>query len=155
WATRREIRRAGLFADHGVILGQVPGHYLRHDGEAHILLVGGTRSGKGGSTMIPSLLTWQESALINDPKDGEAYDVTAGWRAHPAGGNNLVYALTPLRSPHCRIDVLKSIRLGTEHEFGDAYLVAQSHVAPEKMARETSTSLHFRELAAMVLTAAE
>jgi type IV secretion system protein VirD4 len=49
--------------------------------------------------------------------------------------------------------VLDTIRLKTFHEHGDALLIAQSLVAPYKMVQENSTSLHFRELAAMLLTA--
>jgi type IV secretion system protein VirD4 len=51
--------------------------------------------------------------------------------------------------------VLDTIRLKTPQEFGDAYTIAQSLTAPEKMARESATSLHFRELAALTLTAAQ
>src|SRR3546814_6729662 len=32
WASRREIARAGLYRDAGVMLGRSDGRYLRHDG---------------------------------------------------------------------------------------------------------------------------
>lgn len=150
WATPREIRRAGLFAMEGVMLGRYGRHYLRDDSEAHLLLVAPTRTGKGVGVVIPTLLTWRESVLVTDPKDGENYDVTAGWRR----GLGPVYAFTPRRAPQTRINVLETVRLKTSREFGDAQLIAQSLVAPEKMARESQTSLHFRELAALLLTAA-
>jgi type IV secretion system protein VirD4 len=89
------------------------------------------------------------SVVVTDPKDGENYDVTAAWRS----GFSTVYAFTPRRDPHTRINVLDTVRLQTSKEFGDAQLIAQSLVAPEKMARENQTSLHFRELAALLLTA--
>jgi type IV secretion system protein VirD4 len=150
WATRHEIRQAGLLAvNGGVMLGRYGRHYLRDDSETHILLIAPTRGGKGVGPVICSLLTWMESALILDPKDGENYDVTAGWR----GGLGPVYAFTPRRGPQTRINVLDTVRLHTSKEFGDAQLIAQSLVAPEKMARESQTSLHFRELAALLLTA--
>src|SRR5262249_62042619 len=47
-----------------------------------------------------------------------------------------------------------TIRLKTLHEHGDALTIVQSLVAPYKMVQETSTSLHFRELAALLGTAA-
>jgi type IV secretion system protein VirD4 len=50
--------------------------------------------------------------------------------------------------------VLDTIRLKTLHEHGDALTIAQSLTAPHKMISENATSLHFRELAAMLLTAA-
>src|SRR4029453_11546091 len=65
-----------------------------------------------------------------------------------------VCAFTPLRSPQTRINVLDTVRLKTAQEFGDAQVIAQSLVAPEKMARENHTSLHFRELAVLLLTTA-
>jgi type IV secretion system protein VirD4 len=150
WATAREVRRAGLYARHGVVVGRLDGRLLLDDGETHVLLVGPTRSGKGTGVIIPTLLTWHESALILDPKDGENAAVTARWRATYG---RRVALFTPCRTPQTRINVLDTIRLGTRQEFGDAQLIAQSLVAPEKLARESATALHFRELAALLLTA--
>ena len=86
-----------------------------------------------------------------DPKDGENYDVTAPWRAQGAG-NQIAY-FTPCRTPHTCVNVLDTIRVGKPSEVGDTQIVSHSLVSPQKMARESSTSLHFRELAALVLTA--
>jgi type IV secretion system protein VirD4 len=149
WATPREVQRAGLSRRHGVVIGRLGPHVLCDDGETHVLLCGPTRSGKGRGVIIPTLLVWGESALILDPKDGENYTVTAPWR----GRLTTVAAFTPCRGPQACLNVLDTIRLGTHHEFGDAQLIAQSLVAPEKLARESATALHFRELAALLLTA--
>jgi type IV secretion system protein VirD4 len=149
WATPREVRQAGLLGTAGVMLGRYDHHYLRDDSDAHLLLVAPTRQGKGIGPIICSLLTWMESVVVTDPKDGENYDVTAAWRQ----GLGPVYAFTPRRNPQTRINVLDTVRLQTSKEFGDAQLIAQSLVAPEKLARESQTSLHFRELAALLLTA--
>ena len=134
-----------------MVLGRHGGRLLADDSETHILLVAPTRSGKGVGIIIPTLLTWRPSALVLDPKDGENYDVTAPWRAQVAG-NQIAY-FTPCRTPHTCINVLDTIRVGQPSEVGDTQIIAHSLVAPEKMARESSTSLHFRELAALVLTA--
>jgi type IV secretion system protein VirD4 len=88
--------------------------------------------------------------LVLDPKDGENADVTARWRARYG---RQVALFTPCRTPQTRLNVLDTIRLGTRQEFGDAQLIAQSLVAPEKLARESATALHFRELASLLLTA--
>lgn len=149
WATQREIHKAGLYSGKGVILGRV-GTLLQHDGPEHILLIGPTRSGKGISTIIPTLLTWPESVLVLDPKDGENYDVTKDWRAQ----YTTVYAFTPCKRPQTRINVLDMIRLTTLHEVGDVQVIAQSLVAPEKMSRAGEKERHFIELAGMLLTAA-
>lgn len=47
WATRHEIRGAGLLGPDGIVLGRHGGDYLRHDGPEHVLCFAPTRSGKG------------------------------------------------------------------------------------------------------------
>lgn len=37
WATRREIKKAGLFRPAGVFLGRLNDDYLRHDGPEHVI----------------------------------------------------------------------------------------------------------------------
>jgi type IV secretion system protein VirD4 len=151
WATRREVRRAGLLGHHGVVIGRL-GRYLLVDEEnTHLLLMGPTRSGKGVGVIVPTLLTWRESVIILDPKDGENLTVCAPWRTQRAG--NQLHAFAPCRSPQTRINVLDTIRLTQRQEFADAQLIAQSLVAPEKITKESTTGLHFRELAALLLTA--
>ena len=151
WATAREVRQAGLYGKSGVVLGRHAGRVLCDGSETHVLLVAPTRSGKGVGVIIPTLLSWPASAIVLDPKDGENYDVTGPWRAQHAG-NQIAY-FTPCRTPHACINVLDTIRLGEPTEVWDTDCVAQSLVAPHKMVRETGATLHFRDLAAMVLKA--
>src|SRR3546814_7834426 len=80
WASRREIARAGLYRDAGVMLGRSDGRYLRHDGPEHVMAFAPTRSGKGVGLVVPTLLSWTGSAVIHDIK-GENWQLTAGWRA--------------------------------------------------------------------------
>jgi type IV secretion system protein VirD4 len=149
WATPREVRTAGLMAREGVVIGRFGSRILCDASETHVLLVGPTRGGKGVGVILPTLLTWPASAIILDPKDGENLTVTQGWRRR----YGRVEAFTPCGPPRACLNVLDTIRLKTRQEFGDAQLIAQSLVAPEKLARESATSLHFRELAALLLTA--
>src|SRR3546814_13496676 len=79
WAKRREIKRAGLLADNGVVLGRFEHNYLRHDGPEHVLCFAPTRSGKGVGLVIPTLLTRPRSALVHDIK-GENWELTAGFQ---------------------------------------------------------------------------
>jgi type IV secretion system protein VirD4 len=151
FATKQEIRRAGLLAQDGVLLGTFKGEYLRDHSDTHGLLVGPTRQGKG-VLLNCTALSWGESLIMFDPKDGENYDISGVWRRGP-DGMNPVYAFAPCREVSARINVLDTVRLGTRREFADAQVIAQSLVAPEKMARESQTSLHFRDLAGMLLTA--
>ena len=149
WATAAEVRQAGLYANHGVVVGRLRGRVLYDDGEKHVLLCGPTGAGKGISVIIPTLLTWQESVICLDPKDGQNADVTAPWRRE-IGRTEL---FTPCRAPNTCLNVLDTIRLTTMQEFRDAQLIAQSLVAPEKLGRKSATALHFRKLAALLLTA--
>ena len=168
WATRREVLKVGLFGRYGVVVGRFKGQLMLDDSETHCLLCGPTRGGrfgrrwggKGTGVVIPTLLclphrrgwqaAWPASALVTDPKDGETVDATAAGRA--AAGQR-VAIFCPHRSPQAGINVRDFIRLKTPHEFADATMIAQSLTAPEKMARETAVSLHFRDLATMLLTA--
>jgi len=46
WATRSEIRGAGLTSSNGVVLGRFECDYLRHNGPEHVLCFAPTRSAK-------------------------------------------------------------------------------------------------------------
>ena len=89
----RETRRFG-WANH-LIQRQL---LAAHDDERHVLLVGGTRAGKGTGTIIPTLCRWQGSCIVVDPK-GENAMVTAARRgpgsrhAQPMGQS--VFILDP------------------------------------------------------------
>ncbi len=53
--------------------------FLRADDPTHILAFAPTRSGKGVGLVLPTLLTWPHSVLVNDIK-GENWALTAGFR---------------------------------------------------------------------------
>lgn len=150
WATYGEVRRSGLSTTHGVVVGVMKGQTFYDDGPTHVLLCGPTRSTKGVTHIQPTLRTWQHSALVLDPKRGENYAATVRER-HLLGQ---VDVFAPYDRPRACINVMDTIRRGTLQECGDALTIAQSLVAPYKMASESSTSLHFRELAERLLTAA-
>src|SRR5690606_29006752 len=68
WATLKEIERAGLLHDAGVMLGRLGARYLRHDGPEHVMAFAPTRSGKGIGLVVPTLLSWTGSAVVHDIK---------------------------------------------------------------------------------------
>ncbi len=87
WANEVDIRATGLLDNpKGVYVGgwhdERTGrlHYLRHNGPEHILAFAPTRSGKGVGLVIPTLLAWDESAVVYDIK-GENWAKTAGFRS--------------------------------------------------------------------------
>ena len=79
WGGIDEARRAGLTARNGCVLGDLNGRLLVTADLRPTLVTGGTRSGKGRGHVVPTLLSWTESAMIHDPK-GELWQITAGWR---------------------------------------------------------------------------
>lgn len=80
WGGSETAREAGLLARSGCVVGELKGRLLTTADLRPTLVTGGTRSGKGRGHVVPSLLSWSESALVHDPK-GELWQTTAGWRA--------------------------------------------------------------------------
>lgn len=96
WATEEDVRQLGLVGGDGFWLGQFPQKNgppltLRYAGDRHLLTCAPTRSGKGTSVIIPTLLTYPGSVLVIDPK-GENAMITAA--ARKAMGQK-VYLLDP------------------------------------------------------------
>jgi type IV secretion system protein VirD4 len=125
WATRNEIRSAGLLGPDGVVLGRYGRDYLRHDGPEHVLCFAPTRSGKGVGLVIPTLLTWPGSAIVHDIK-GENWQLTAGFRGR--FGRVLLFDPTNPHSAAC--NPLLEIRRG-DTEVRDVQNVADILVDPE------------------------
>ncbi len=125
WASKREVRRAGLLRDDGVVLGRWRGDYLRHDGAEHLLCFAPTRSGKGVGLVVPTLLTWPGSVLVHDIK-GENWTLTSGWRAR--FGRVLLFDPTDVASN--AYNPLLEVRRG-EWEVRDVQNIADILVDPE------------------------
>jgi len=125
WATKNEVRAAGLLDPDGVVLGRLARDYLRHNGPEHVLCFAPTRSGKGVGLVIPTLLTWPGSAIVHDIK-GENWQLTAGWRAR--FGRVLLFDPTNPRS--AAYNPLLEVRRG-DTEVRDVQNVADILVDPE------------------------
>jgi type IV secretion system protein VirD4 len=125
WATDRDLRRAGLARPAGVFLGRVGRHYLRHDGPEHVMSFAPTRSGKGVGLVIPTLLTWLDSAVIHDIK-GENWQLTAGWRSRFS--HCLLF--NPVDARSAAYNPLLEVRRGAR-EVRDVQNIADILVDPE------------------------
>ncbi|MCE3255167.1 MAG: type secretory system Conjugative transfer family protein [Rickettsiaceae bacterium] len=79
WASARDVKKMGLRAKHGLLLGKYKGKFLVADGYQHCLLFAPTGSGKGVGFVIPNLLFWRDSVIVHDIKL-ENYELTSGWR---------------------------------------------------------------------------
>jgi type IV secretion system protein VirD4 len=80
WASDADVKRAGLRASKGMLLGQDKTGYFVADGYQHALLFAPTGSGKGVGFVIPNLLYWDDSVIVHDIKL-ENHILTSGWRA--------------------------------------------------------------------------
>ena len=125
WAEFEDLRRAKLFAGHGVFLGKLGEDYLRHDGPEHVLAFAPTRSGKGVGLVIPTLLTWPHSTVIHDIK-GENWQLTAGFRSKFS--HSLLF--NPADPKSARYNPLLEVRKG-EWEVRDVQNIADILVDPE------------------------
>jgi type IV secretion system protein VirD4 len=80
WARESELRREGLRAKTGIMLGRRGGQPLVFGGPEHVMLYAPTRTGKGVGVVIPNLLTWPDSIVVLDIKR-ENWEASAGFRA--------------------------------------------------------------------------
>lgn len=117
WGDRQDAGNAGLFAAGGTILGKIGGEILAYDGPHHLLLTGGTRSGKTRGAVIPTLLATPHSVLALDLKgelhSGDArvgFPGTAGWRAKLGP----VLRFDPTSAISDRFNLIDTIRPGPQ-----------------------------------------
>ena len=125
WATYRDLERAGLTRPAGVFLGRNGRRYLRHDGPEHVMVFAPTRSGKGVGLVIPTLLTWPDSAVIHDIK-GENFQLSAGWRSRFS--HCLLF--NPVDARSAAYNPLLEVRRGAQ-EVRDVQNIADILVDPE------------------------
>ena len=99
WMTRRTIigrygyEKGGDY-DNPFLFGKMTDdegieHALFYDDDAHIITIGGSRSGKGVSLILPNLLSYPGSAIVIDPK-GENANITAKFRREKLGQEVIV-----------------------------------------------------------------
>jgi len=80
FATLREVIRAGLFGDAGIILGRWGRRYLILGRQLAAIIIAPPRSGKGAGLVQPNALSWSGSLIVNDVRR-ECYRITAGYRS--------------------------------------------------------------------------
>lgn len=84
FANLAEIKKMKLFSDNGIIIGKYKGKFLRFKGPQFVALGAPTRSGKGVGIVIPNLMDWKESAVVQDIKQ-ECFDFTSKYRKEVLG----------------------------------------------------------------------
>ena len=157
WATKEDIDRANLFSRDGVVVGGWVEQrsdrlrYLRHNGPEHVLTFAPTGSGKGVGLVIPTLLSWAQSALVLDPK-GENFALTSGYRASLG---HRVYRLDFAADPSgtAAFNPLTAVRVGTTQGTADAQRLARMIVDPDGKQFE-GPGKHWAETGSSLLTGA-
>jgi type IV secretion system protein VirD4 len=89
-----------------------------------------TRSGKGVGLVIPTLLSWPHSVLVNDIK-GENWELTAGWRDRELGSHCLKFDPTSNDGTSTRFNPLEEVRIGTDDEVRDVQNIATIIIDPD------------------------
>ncbi len=132
WASAKDIKKAGLSNNPGVIVGINPytGKLMRDDGPAHIFLMSPTRGGKGVSLIIPTCLTWPHSIFVTDVK-GENWVKSAGYRQQAMKQKCIKFAPLENDGSSARWNPLAEIRMKTIYEASDLETVSGILINPK------------------------
>jgi type IV secretion system protein VirD4 len=125
---KEKIKTKEEFETDGVVIGRDQFGRDLMDIQTHpVTIVAPTRSGKGVSLVIPTLLTWKGSVIINDIK-GENWALTSVYRTS-IGQKCLKFAPTDLDS--CHFNPLVEIRKASLFEYQDARNIADIIISPD------------------------
>jgi len=104
WADPDDVESRYTYRDGMVWLGRSAGENqapLGYRDDRHVCVVGGSRGGKGTTSIIPALVTWPGSICVVDPK-GENATITAARRGkgseHCQGMGQTVQVLDPFKA---------------------------------------------------------
>ena len=130
FATDSEIRKTGLFGDknnyvkRGILIGKYKDKFLKFGGQQFVALGAPTRSGKGVGIVIPNLLHWEESAVVQDIKQ-ECFDYTSKYRAEKL--DNKVFLFNPFSTRTHRYNPFTYINMADE-ENADSQLMDLANI---------------------------
>jgi len=153
WATAKDVEATGLTrAEGGVYVGGWYSDsarrlmYLRHTGPEHVLAFAPTRSGKGVGLVIPTLLAWDESAVIYDIK-GENWAKTAGFRSECG---QVCFKFSPVEeTSSSKFNPLAEVRLFTPRDVSDAQNIADMII---RSGEDSPMERHWEDSAASLTT---
>lgn len=126
-----------------LFLGAANDSAMYYDGDQHLITVAPTRTGKGTCHIIPNLLTYEGSMVVNDIK-GENYKLSGQKRLE----FGKVFRFAPFEKETDQFNPLDFVRRGTPAAFDDAMLVADMLIVPSKDEEEGN---HWKEAAKNLL----
>jgi type IV secretion system protein VirD4 len=101
------LRAAGMLADRGLILGRTfGGALIRLPHYCHLLLIGGSGSGKGVSIILTNLLTYVRGSIVCFDTKGDLY-ATAGHRRAAMGQR--IIRIAPFNGGEDSLNILDTI----------------------------------------------
>lgn len=121
-----EMRSIGLLGEQGIIVGRIKPflgkpQFLRFAGERFMSLAASTRGGKGVSIVIPNLMDWKYSIVVNDPKQ-EGFNFTSKYRKEKLGQE--VYLFNPFGKKTHRYNPLYYVDMRGDRSFEDLRTLA-------------------------------
>ncbi len=110
WMNESVLRKVGMLAGRGLILGRTfSGALIRLPQFCHVLVCGGTGSGKGVSIILPNLFSFFSASIICFDTKGDLYEISARRRA--AKGIRII-RLAPFNGGKDRFNPLDTIPTG-------------------------------------------
>ncbi|MCR8689725.1 MULTISPECIES: type IV secretory system conjugative DNA transfer family protein [Campylobacter] len=123
FANSADVKKMGLYANKGIIVGKYNNKLLRFGGSQFVSLGAPTRTGKGVGIVIPNLMDWQESCVVQDIKQ-ECFNFASKYRKDKL--NNEVYLFNPFDKRTHRYNPLAYVDLNGSN--GDAELTDLANI---------------------------
>ncbi|WP_236864054.1 type IV secretory system conjugative DNA transfer family protein [Campylobacter devanensis] len=123
FANSADVKKMGLYGDKGIIVGKYNNKLLRFGGSQFVSLGAPTRTGKGVGIVIPNLMDWQESCVVQDIKQ-ECFNFASKYRKDKL--NNEVYLFNPFDRRTHRYNPLAYVDLNGSN--GDAELTDLANI---------------------------
>ena len=123
FANSSDVAKMGLYGNKGIIVGKYNNKLLRFGGSQFVSLGAPTRTGKGVGIVIPNLMDWQESCVVQDIKQ-ECFNFASKYRKDKL--NNEVYLFNPFDRRTHRYNPLAYVDLNGSN--GDAELTDLANI---------------------------
>ena len=147
WMSESFLRKAGMLAGKGLVLGRTfGGALIRLPDYCHVLCLGGSGSGKGISIILPNLLTYRRGSIICFDTKGDLHEITARRRA--AMGERII-GLAPFNGGKDAFNVCDTIPRDSPMLVDSARAIAEDLVVRQG----TESDPHWNDKSVQVICA--